>query len=520
MNHRSSAHAATSTNLRRSWLCIAYAFPPINRSGTHRPLGFVRHLHALGWDASVLTVPPRAEPIDESLLESVPSTTRIIRTAWFDPVAVMNRCLLRPGRDLFHIDELRTKCHYAALNASSHSTRMRDWVSRWVRTPDSRVTWLLSAVPSALIEIHRRRPDVIFSTSPYDTAHLIALLLHQSTRIPWVADFRDPWCGNPFRPTGPKSIERWNAALETAVLRRASHIVCNSPTMTDALIRRNPAIDGKCSTILNGFDAERFDAVSSHRAGTNGDFVLAHAGQFYGPRSPGVWFRALRGVRNHNPSLAARVTMVLIGPDQFEGQPLESLARQAGIADRVRILGPKSHREALSILAGADAVMLAGAAGSGAELQIPNKLYEYLALRRPILTLAAANSPVRTILRDAAANAVVCEPGDEAALSGAIIRLATGRHVAPANTWSGVSLFDRRHSADQLHELFVRLTRTRPITLSPESKPRRGLVIRPPTARARHDPLHVKNAVPKRRAGIRLMSVQRAGVDLSERPLT
>jgi len=212
--------------------------------------------------------------------------------------------------------------------------------------------------------------------------------------------------------------------------------------------------------------------------------------------------------------------MVLIGPDQFEGQPLESLARQAGIADRVRILGPKSHREALSILAGADAVMLAGAAGSGAELQIPNKLYEYLALRRPILTLAAANSPVRTILRDAAANAVVCEPGDEAALSGAIIRLATGRHVAPANTWSGVSLFDRRHSADQLHELFVRLTRTRPITLSPESKPRRGLVIRPPTARARHDPLHVKNAVPKRRAGIRLMSVQRAGVDLSERPLT
>src|SRR3972149_5094457 len=72
------------TPQRRQWLCIAYAFPPINRSGTHRTLAFVRHLHRLGWDATVLTVDPTNEPLDENLLHRVPSYTSVIRTPWID----------------------------------------------------------------------------------------------------------------------------------------------------------------------------------------------------------------------------------------------------------------------------------------------------------------------------------------------------------------------------------------------------------------------------------------------------
>ncbi len=71
-----------SASLRRHWLCIAYAFPPINRSGTHRTLGFVRHLDALGWDSTVLTVEPDGEPCDLELLSRVPSSTTILRAAW------------------------------------------------------------------------------------------------------------------------------------------------------------------------------------------------------------------------------------------------------------------------------------------------------------------------------------------------------------------------------------------------------------------------------------------------------
>ena len=73
---------------RAHWLCIAYAFPPINRSGTHRTLGFVKHLDRLGWSATVLTVEPRDEPLDESLLSKIPASTTLLRVPW---VAVIER---------------------------------------------------------------------------------------------------------------------------------------------------------------------------------------------------------------------------------------------------------------------------------------------------------------------------------------------------------------------------------------------------------------------------------------------
>ena len=78
------------------WLCIAYAFPPIHRSGTHRTLGFIRHLDDLGWDATVLTVnPPNGERVDGELAALVPETTRVVRTDWYDAIAIVKRMV--PG---------------------------------------------------------------------------------------------------------------------------------------------------------------------------------------------------------------------------------------------------------------------------------------------------------------------------------------------------------------------------------------------------------------------------------------
>ena len=84
---------------RRRWLCVAYAFPPINRSGTHRTLGFVRHLDRLGWDATVLTVKPRGEALDASLARDVPRSTRVIPVECVDLIGKAKACLarLKPG---------------------------------------------------------------------------------------------------------------------------------------------------------------------------------------------------------------------------------------------------------------------------------------------------------------------------------------------------------------------------------------------------------------------------------------
>ncbi|UCC30875.1 MAG: hypothetical protein JSU86_01095, partial [Phycisphaerales bacterium] len=122
---------------------------------------------------------------------------------------------------------------------------------------------------------------------------------------------------------------------------------------------------------------------------------------------------------------------------------------------------------------GSDALILAGSAGAGGELQIPNKLYEYLAVRRPIIATCSSASPVVSILNEARAEAVVCDPADEQALARAITQLATDRHVNVVDAWDGVDQFDRARRAGELEEIFRSLSRSR--------RSGRGLVLKSAT---------------------------------------
>ena len=63
-------------------------------------------------------------------------------------------------------------------------------------------------------------------------------------QIPWVADFRDPWGGNPFQRKRSSLAVWWDALLEWLVLRKADHVVCATKTMTDLLIARRPSVPG------------------------------------------------------------------------------------------------------------------------------------------------------------------------------------------------------------------------------------------------------------------------------------
>jgi len=457
---------------RRSWLCIAYAFPPINRSGTHRTLAFVKHLHRAGWDATVLTVDPRDEPIDDSLLAELPDTTSIIRTKWFRPLEPLARLRrFSPSRSGLAARDFRTQSPPNRKSKIENLQSFRDWLSRLLQLPDSRIGWLPPAVWAGLGAIRRRRPDVIYSTSPYASAHLIALVLSRLTRLPWVADFRDPWCANPFRNLPYSSLRHLDALLERVVVASAAHIVCNTPTVADDFQRRYPTVASRCTVIANGIDFERFTGVQPKRCARADEFVLLHSGQFYGPRSPAPLFAALRRLATNPESDCTPIRLALLGPDSYDGQPLRELAAQAGVADRVDILGTKCHAEALSYMAGADALILVGGAGHGADLQVPNKLFEYLALRRPILALLAPDSPARTVLREARADAIVCEPTDDARIAQAMQTLADPNRIVPEDYWTGLDRFDRSRRAVELLAVFERISKIRAPIGTPEISP-------------------------------------------------
>lgn len=407
----------------------------------------------------VLTVHPGEESTDDALLGLVPDSTEIVRTGWVDLIDAVKSLWLIP-RGLRGQGKRRRRTQSAGasqdVNAKSRSPLRgaREWVSRLLVTPDSRLGWIGPAVRAGLISARRRRPDVIYSTSPYMSAHLIAMIIAARTGVAWVADFRDPWRDNPFRKLGFASLERWDARLERMVLRRATHIVCNTPTMATALTCRMPFVAGKCSTILNGFDGELLRAIVPKRIAAPDQFVLTHCGQFYGPRSPTPWFQALSILRNQSPGVFARVHLVLIGPQTYDGRDLRDLARDARVGDRVHVCGQKTHAQALACMKGSDALMLSGHGGCGCELQVPNKLFEYLAIRRPIIAALPSASPAVDILRRAKAEAIVCAPDDAAALADAIKFMAQGNRVPVEQPWQGVERFARTCRAVELEDIF------------------------------------------------------------------
>jgi len=441
------------------WLCIAYAFPPINRSGTHRTLAFVRHLDRLGWDASVLTVQPRGEPIDETLLAKIPLGTRVVRSRWVHLLEAADRL-----RSLFRRKTTGRNSPPPLAAASrprdSAGDRcgIKEIVSSLLTTPDSRVGWVPFALRAGLREIKRARPKVIYSTSPYASAHLIALLLSAWRRIPWVADFRDPWSANPFRSSTPGLTDALEGWLERLVLRRAAHVVYNTPTAAAEMQRRYPWIAPKCTTILNGIDPELFDAAQPIRTEPRDRFVLLHCGQFYGQRSPHVWFDALRTLQKEAPEVAARIRFISLGATHYDGSPLERMASEYGVGRIFSAVPSSSHQDAIALMLSADALGLATSAGAGAHLQVPNKLFEYLGARRPILATAAPDSPVRDILRQAHADCVVCPQDDPAELARGLRYLATRPAPADPALWSGVERFHRDQQAAQLRAVFVQVS--------------------------------------------------------------
>ena len=450
------------------WLCIAYAFPPINRSGTHRTLGFVKHLDRLGWAATVLTVDPRGESIDDSLNARVPSRTTIVRVPCPNLVGELKR--LTDWRTFLR--DSGTVDGRAPASASSRDDRLPraagtgiagrlrdgwDWFSRFLQTPDSRTGWILPAICAGLRTVRRQKPNVVYSTSPYASAHLIAYVVSRLTRIPWVADFRDPWRGNPFGDSVRPSLDAWDALLERRVLHAADAIVCCTPTMTRLVRKRYPALSGRTSTILNGFDTDLFEGIRPERNATVEQIVLTHCGQFYGPRSPAVLFAALRRATQQSPQLAGKVRLDLIGPDDFDGRPLRTWAEESGVGGLVHVLGVKSHAETLAHMRGSDGLVLVGSQGAGADLQVPNKLFEYLGAQRAIIAACARSSPVCDILREAEAPGASCDPCDEQSLADLIVHAAAGRYREVPGAWSGVPRFERSHRADELHAVFESL---------------------------------------------------------------
>ena len=187
----------------RRALVVAFCFPPHAAIGTHRTLRLVNRLVADGWNVDVLSVRPDkyldGTPVDGKLLESVPASVHVVRSGALRGFSRLGRVIQTLRRSRRRQASTGTVATPSTGVASPPSTPgVKTLLEELAALPDKDVGWLLPAVGAGLRSFSSRKPDVIFSSAPPWTTHLVAGALASALGRPWVADFRDPWVRSPW----------------------------------------------------------------------------------------------------------------------------------------------------------------------------------------------------------------------------------------------------------------------------------------------------------------------------------
>jgi glycosyltransferase involved in cell wall biosynthesis len=373
-NRAPDAHSM-ELNMSKRALLIAFHFPPqAASSGIQRTLSFSKHLGNYGWEPLVLSAHPRAYSAQNpSQLASVP------------PQLVVKRAF--------------------ALDAKHHMG-FKGRYPEAVALPDRWVSWWLGAVPAGLSLIRKHKPQVIWSTFPISTAHLIGLTLHRLTGLPWVADFRDPMLQSTYPVSKvQRKLYQW---IEHQTITRCKMAVFTTHSAMNSYRERFPHLPpSKFTVIENGYDEDGFDmqaVVAQAAAPAAGRRItLVHSGVLYQTgRDPSAFFEAVASLRASGRASAATLRVVLRAPGEVEA--VRVLANKYAVGDIVDVLPPVPYREALQEMLAADGLMVFQ--GTQFNTQIPAKIYEYFRARKPILGLVDTGGETARVLRAAGFHSV------------------------------------------------------------------------------------------------------------------
>jgi glycosyltransferase involved in cell wall biosynthesis len=411
-------------------LMVAYHFPPLaGSSGIQRTLRFVQHLPEFGWEPTVLTAHTQAyERTSDDLLRDIPEGIRVERAF--------------------------------ALDAARHLS-IRGHYPGFLARPDRWTSWRFAAIAAGRRIIRDWQPQVIWSTFPIATAHVIGDALQRRTGLPWIADFRDPMAQDGY-PADPRVWRSYRQIEERAILH-ARFSVCTTPGAARTYRNRYPDAAQRIVVLENGYDEESFagipDATAPRETLNPGARTLLHTGLVYpSERDPTHLFAALRQMVDSG-RLRPGMLKVRFRASGHEDL-LRALTRTHRLDEWVELLPPVPYRAALDEMVRADGLLLLQAANCNE--QIPAKLYEYVRAGRPILALTDPGGDTAAAVRDAGLDGIARLDSTEeiqALLTRFIDARATNSLPLPRSDY--VARASRRGRAESLAGLLDLAAKTR-----------------------------------------------------------
>ena len=315
------------------------------------------------------------------------------------------------------------------------------------------LSFLFTAILSGLFV---KRPDVIIATSPQFFCGWAGVVVQALRRLPFVLEIRDIW---------PESIEAVGAMrsgvlirilrrMEVMMYRSADHIVAVGNGYRDNVAAKLGTADS-ISVIYNGVDGDQFqplpaDPVFLESVGFQGRFVCSYVGTIGMAHGLETVLDAAELLRDRGRD---DIRFLLVG-DGARRKELEHAAIERGLDDMVRFTGLLSKSEIPQVIASSACLLVHLRACDLFSTVIPSKIFEAMAMQRPIIMGVRGESA--EIVKEADAGLTMI-PGDAESLVNCVTRLCDDRSLYESLQTNGRQFVLNRFSRDRFANDYLEL---------------------------------------------------------------
>ncbi|MBU3011843.1 glycosyltransferase family 4 protein [Polaribacter vadi] len=366
-------------------LIITYYWPPAGGSGVQRWLKFVKYLQNFDIEPIVYTVDNVNYPKeDASLVNEIPKDVTILKQPIWEPTDL-----------LFWKKKNQQKKDIS----NSTNSGFLSFIRGNFFIPDPKIFWVKPSV-KFLNQILKENPvDVIISTGPPHSMHLIAKKISKKNNTKWLADFRDPWSDLYYNKEFNQLsfAKKRNIELENSVFKSTDCLLTVSNTLKKEFTNKTQRVE----VITNGFDDE---VTTKNNVRLDKKFTISYIGLLPKQSNPKLLFKVLQKLCLENSGFKNDLKINFIGDISDE---VKKEIEFNNLIDNTEFKGYVSHKEAIVYQKKAQVLLLLIPNVKKSEGILTGKLFEYLTAKRPILALGPEKADLSEILENTNAGVVV-----------------------------------------------------------------------------------------------------------------
>ncbi|MEX2403240.1 MAG: glycosyltransferase, partial [Balneolales bacterium] len=256
----------------------------------------------------------------------------------------------------------------------------------------ARKFWIKPSVKFLSQWLEENPVDVMVSTGPPHSMHMIGRGLQEATGIPWLADFRDPWTNIDYYDNllpGTRA-NRLHHKLEAEVVTKADRVVTVSPTWKEEL---ETVHIRSVDLLTNGYDEDDFEGVNPEQ---DPFFSISHIGTLMPSRNPVALWDALSQLVRENENFARDFRLVLVGRVDFS---VKEALREYGLNDNLIETGYLPHNEVIKRQKSTWVLLDILKKARNTKGLYAGKIFEYLAAKRPILIIGPQDSDAAKLIK-------------------------------------------------------------------------------------------------------------------------